>query len=135
VAGKSTHEKNAFPTRSALVSPGNTHLGCVFALQGACALQVSSPHEIDDRCDRGRNENPKKLEPVKERYMKELRVPRVIERREKQNNKWDDQQDEKPGTLPSRSSGNHTVPPFVYYVQAQPHGKKPQGIREYRMTR
>jgi hypothetical protein len=75
------------------------------------------------------------LEPVKERDMKELRLPKVIERRIKQNNKWDDQQDEKPGTLLSRSSGKHIIPPFVYCVQEQPYGKKPQGIRQYRMTR
>jgi hypothetical protein len=136
VAGRSTHEKNAFPTRSALVSPGNTHLGCVFTRQGTWTLPGSGSPEIDDRCDHSRNENPQELEPVEEGYTNELRLPNVIERRIKQDDKWDDQQDEKPGTLPSRSAVNHTVSPFVHCVQEQLHGKQePQGIRECRMTR
>jgi hypothetical protein len=114
--------KNAFPMQRTLLKPRNTHL-CVLGLQGAYARKDSSPQEIDNRRDRGCNENPEKLKPVKERYMKELRLPKVIEWRIHQSNKWDNQQEEKPGTLLSQSSGNHIAPPLVHSVQEQPRGK------------
>ncbi len=119
MAGRNTHEKSSFPTRSALVNPGNTHLAHVFVRQGTCTLPGSSSLEIDDRCDRGRNEYPQELEPVEEGYTNELRLPNVVERRIKQDDKWDDQQDERPGTPPSRRAGNHTVSPFAHCVQEQ----------------
>jgi len=52
----------------------------------------SSSQEVDDCCENACNDNPKELEPVKERDAYEFWIPKVVERRPEHGNERDEQQ-------------------------------------------
>jgi hypothetical protein len=68
-------------------------------------LPGSVSQEVHDSCDNSRNEDPEKLEPVKEGHSNELWLAEVVERRVKQDNKGQNKQDEQPGTITSIRTG------------------------------
>jgi hypothetical protein len=81
-------------------------------------LPGSVSQEVYDSCDNSRNEDPEKLEPVKEGHPNELWLAEVVERRVKQDNKGQDKQDEQPGTITSARTGwtiHHESFPFFNY--------------------
>lgn len=59
-------------------------------------MSSSGFHEIHNKRDDGCDEDPEKLEPVKEGHPNELWLAEVVERRIKQDNKG---QDEQPGAV------------------------------------
>jgi hypothetical protein len=62
-------------------------------------LPGSGSQEVHDSRDDGCDEDPEKLEPVKEGHPNELWLAVVVERRVKQDNKGQDEQDEQPGAV------------------------------------
>ena len=72
--------------------------------------------EVDDSRDDGCDDDPEKLEPVKERDTYELRILKVVEWRIEQGNERDEQQQKEPGTSPPLSRGDHDNSPFACYA-------------------
>jgi hypothetical protein len=62
-------------------------------------LPGSGFQEVHDSRDDGCDDDPEKLEPVKEGHPNELWLTEVVERRIKQDNKGQNEQDEQPGTV------------------------------------
>ena len=71
--------------------------------------------EVDDSRDDGCDDDPEKLEPVKERDAYELRILNVVEWRIEQGNERDEQQQKDPGA-PLSLRGDHDFSPFACYA-------------------